>query len=346
MAEKRKISGSRSDHQSSLILWGMSVSSVPERGLVEVRQRHPEKHDGDVDRPDHLQDAPQAELLCRHLGELEGKHAEVQERAPADFVERGGRRPGHEHHPHLPRAAELHHEHGDRAHVAEERHQHRGAKERMVAVRAQHLHEAGDGEADPADGDHGHDPVADPPAPGIGVVDVGDAADADGEPHHRDDDGDRHDGQQRLVPPGEPDAPVHAVSGLVLPAAVAPVHKPRQHREHAVEHPEHARRDAQPAVGEVRHRRLRQARDVADLLERYGGQVQHARAPDLVEAVDLGDVRARGHRDPPLCFGHHVVAVPEADGAGGAHLAHAGFSPPPGGRRRTCTCGWQGRPAS
>ena len=50
-------------------------------------------------------------------------------------------------------------------------------------------------------------------------------------------------------------------------AAHAPLHNPFQRAKQPVEQGEDRRREAQPAMREVGHRRLRQASNVADLLE-------------------------------------------------------------------------------
>ena len=107
---------------------------------MQVRQRHAEEHDRNINRADDAQRAIPAGLLERHLGELQSEHREIQKRAPADFVQRRGRRPGDQDHPNHPRTAKLHHEHGDRAGVAEKSHEHGGAQKRVVAVHAKDLH--------------------------------------------------------------------------------------------------------------------------------------------------------------------------------------------------------------
>jgi hypothetical protein len=60
-------------------------------------------------------------------------------------------------------------------------------------MHAQDLDECSDREADAAYGDHRHDAVADPPTPGIGVIDVGDGTDAGRESHEGNDRRQRHD---------------------------------------------------------------------------------------------------------------------------------------------------------
>src|SRR6266403_6005773 len=77
---------------------------------------------------------------------------------------------------------------------------------------AEDLHQRRDREANAAYGNHRHDAVANPPSPRVSVVDIGDGADAGRESHEANDCSHRHDRQQRLVPPGKPDAPVHACS--------------------------------------------------------------------------------------------------------------------------------------
>src|SRR5438046_7777599 len=84
----------------------------------------------------------------------------------------------------------------------------------MVAMDAEDLHQRRDREANAAYGNHRHDPVADPPPPRVCVVDIGDGADAGREPHEANDGGNCHDRQQRFVPPGKLDAPVHVCSPL------------------------------------------------------------------------------------------------------------------------------------
>jgi hypothetical protein len=66
----------------------------------------------------------------------------------------------------------------------------------MVAMDAQDLDQRRDREADAAHGDHRHDPVADPPAPGIGVVNISDAADTEREPQQGEGGAHCHDCQQ------------------------------------------------------------------------------------------------------------------------------------------------------
>src|SRR5689334_10106006 len=98
--------------------------------------------------------------------------------------------------------------------------------------------------------------------------------------------------------------------------AHAPADDPVQRAEYCVQKCEYRSGEPQPSMGQVRHWLFRQAGDVADLLERHGGKVQHASATHLLESVNLGDVSARSSGNAPLGFNNHIVAVAEGNRTG------------------------------
>src|SRR5205085_573167 len=61
--------------------------------------------------------------------------------------------------------------------------------------------------------------VADPPTPWVSVVDIGDGADARRKAHEAKDGTHCDDRQQRFVPPGKANSPVHLCSSMSISAA-------------------------------------------------------------------------------------------------------------------------------
>ena len=110
-------------------------------------------------------------------------------------------------------------------------------------------------------------------------------------------------------------------------AAHAPPHDPVQRAKHPVQQREDGRREAQPAVREIRHRRLRQTGNVANLLEWHRRQMQDTGAADLFEAVDFRDVRARGRGDPRFASVIISSRSPKVIASVGHTCAQAGSSP-------------------
>src|SRR5690242_14489071 len=101
--------------------------------------------------------------------------------------------------------------------------------------------------------------------------------------------------------------------------AHAPAHDPVQRAEHGVQKSKYRGGSPQPSVRQVRHRRLRQAGNVPDLLERHGRKMQHAGATDLFETVNFRNISAWRRRDAAFRFGNHVLAIAEANRARGTY---------------------------
>ena len=249
------------------------------------------------------------------------EHRRVLGRLQAELVE-------------VPRQAEVGDERDGDERVAQQAHEHGFSAEPVQVFSLEDVDHPGHGERARGDGDP-DEVEEDPEAPGIGVGEVGAAAEAEGEPRdHREAaerDEDQQDpverGHQPLVQPLELD--VMAVVGV----GVGRVHAARSVRdrlhplaeervggaEQGAERHHGGRHGPERRGGEPRKRLLPERRE-PELLEGHRREVQHARAAQLLLAVDVVDVLLGAVCDALVRERQHLLAASVAQGVGGARL--------------------------
>ena len=282
-------------------------------------------------------------LLEHDRAELQGQHREVDHDAPGDF----------EHHrvlvveddrvPDAVGPSEVVHQRDTDQDVAEERGEHRGPKDGLELLEAEHVHAGSDGEPACCERDAAHDVEPDPQTPGEVVAQAGGGAEAEAEAHDCGVCAHEQHGQQEDAPEGDlhvrnanhecppspcpPGAPARRSrsESLLLqldPAPDQPVD--REQRQPADAHD--VRNLAEHLPGQ---RGIRGAQDVAgepELIERDAGDVHHVRAAGRVLAVDLLDIAIRTRLDALARLGDELIALAEHARARRAHFGAGGLA--------------------
>ena len=266
-------------------------------------------------------------MIEGHRQELQQEDRDVEADAPRDLEHGRVLRRVQGERVEVPGQAEVG-EQGDRhERVAQQAHQDGGASQPVEILALEDIDHAGHRECARGDRDP-HQVEQDPQAPRIGVGEVGAAAKPHGEARDERDGAERHERQedpverrQQLAPEDlEFDVAVvvrrsrsirHCLSPL--PEEGIPGAEQGAHRHHGGWH------GAERGLGEGRKRLLAVGRE-AELLERNGREVQHARPAQLLLAVDVVHVPVGPVGDALVREREHLVPRAVAQGVSRARL--------------------------